>query len=189
MARRTFRALRLWATMAGPEATGRPPRVLGFPILTPDRVGGNEQGHRAYDQWAEVIDIRVAFFTLADNMVALAGVGRLKRRLVWLRNAGFDPTAERRKLARAEAFKQAAVQARQRKLAAKAARAAAHQARRDQAQAAQAAAAALAEAERLASAALNRPPRLSVESMKRSAACCSLGSSRCAWPERAARAY
>ena len=163
MVRRTFRALRLWATMAGPDVTGRPPRVLGSPTLTPDRGGGREEGHCAYDQWADVIDIRTAFFTLADNSVALAGLGRIKRRLVWLRNAGFDPTVERRKRARAEAVKQAAEQARQRKLAAKAARAAAHLARRNRAQAAQAAAAASEEAERLASAALARPPRSTVE--------------------------
>ena len=163
MVRRAFRALRLWATMAGPGVPGRPPRVLGLPILTPDRGGGSEAGHHAYDQWADIIGIRKAFFTLADNLGALAGVGRLERRLVWLRNAGFDPTVERRKLARAEAVKQAAEQARQRKLAAKAARAAAHLARREQMRAAQAAAAASAEAERLASAALTRPPRSTVE--------------------------
>ena len=163
MVRRTFRALRLWATMAGPEVTGRPPRVLGFVTLTPDRGGGSVEGHRAYDQWAEVIDLRMAFFTLADNLAARAGIGRLQRRLVWLRNAGFDPTVERRKLALAEAVKQAAEQTRQRKLAVKAARAAAYHARRELAKAAQETAAAAAEAERLASAALTRPPRASVE--------------------------
>ena len=159
MVRRTFRALRLWATMAGPEVTARPPRVLGLVTLAPDRGGGSVEGHRAYDQWADFIDLRLAFFTLADNLAARAGIGRLQRRLVWLRNAGFDPTVERRKLARAEAVKQAAEQTRQRKLAVKAARAAAYHARRELAKAAQETAAAAAEAERLASAALTRPPR------------------------------
>ena len=165
LVRRAFRALRLWTTMAGPEVLDRPPRVRGVPASEPDRQGGRDAGCRAYDQWADYIVLVTALagklYDLKDKLLVIAGSHR--RKLVWLRHAGFDPTIERRKRARVEAVRQAALQARQRKQEAQAGRAAAHAQRREKARVAREAADDLAEAARLASAAVTRPMRSSVE--------------------------
>jgi ribonuclease HI len=165
LVRRAFRALRLWTIMAGPEVLDRPPRVRGVPVIEPDRQGGRDAGCRAYDQWADYIVLVTTLagklYDLKDKLLAIAGSHR--RKLVWLRHAGFDPTIERRKRARVEAVRQAALQARQRKQEAQAGRAAAHAQRREKARVARKAADDLAEAARLASAAVTRPMRSSVE--------------------------
>ena len=167
--RRAFRALRLWATMAGPSVLQRPKRALGVPTTEPDKEGGRDVGEWAYDQWAADINVVTAFYTLADHARSnstqweiqrtLAFVGKQRRRLVWLRDAGFDPIPQRRKQERIEAVKEAVLRA---KLA-KQARAAARVAQRERIRAACEAAADAAEAARLASAAVTRPPRSTVE--------------------------
>ena len=160
MVRRVFRALRLWATLAGPDACHGPKRAPGTPTTAPDRDVGTEEGHWAYDQWARVIDSITAFFTLAERPQVIAQlVGKLRRRLVWLRNAGYDPMPKRRKQERVAAARQAALQAQ----LAKQERAAARAAQRERTRAAREAAADAAEAARLASAAVTRPPRSTVE--------------------------
>lgn len=165
LVRRAFRAIRLWTIMAGPDALHRPPRTLGTPTSVPDRTGGREAGHRAYDQWADYIDFLRA---LADKLhpleaKLLAIAGSHQRKLVWLRNAGFDPTIERRKQARVEAARQAAAQARQHKQEAKEARVAAQAQRCELARIARAAADVATETARLASAAVTRPVRATNE--------------------------
>ena len=166
LARRVFRALRLWTVMAGPEMLDRSPRSPGVPTAEPDRQGGHEAGCLAYDQWADHINLLTA---LAVKLPAIAGrllaiAGKHQRKLVWLRNAGCDPTIERRKQALRDAREQAVRDARGRRQAAKAARAAAHLARREQSRAAREAAADQEEEARRASAAVTRPQRVSAVS-------------------------
>ena len=163
--RRAFRALRLWATMAGPSVLRRPKRAPGVPPTEPDKEGGRDVGEWAYDQWADDINVVTAFYMLADNAQAnstqwgiqrtLAFVGKQRRRLVWLREAGYDPMPQRRKQERIEAVKQAVLRA---KLA-KQARAATRAAQQERARAARKAAAEAAETARLASVAVTRLPR------------------------------
>jgi hypothetical protein len=166
LVRRAFRALRLWTIMAGPEVLDKMLRPRGVPAAEPDRQGGHEAGCLAYDQWSDFIHLTMALaeklHTIADKLLAIAGKHR--RKLVWLRNAGFDPTIERRKQALKDAREQAARDARLRRQAAKAARAAAHNARQAQVRAARDAAAERAEDARRASAAVTRPQRASVAS-------------------------
>ena len=165
LVRRAFRALRLWTTMAGPVVLDRPPRVPGVPTSEPDRQGGHDAGCRAYDQWDDYINFLTALAgklrALEDELLAIAGSHR--RKLVWLRHAGFDPTIERRKRARVEAAQQAALRARQRKQEAKAARAAAHAQRCEKARAAREAADNLEEAARRASVAVTRHMRSTID--------------------------
>ena len=161
LVRRVFRALRLWTVMAGPAILDRPPRSPGVPTTEPDRLGGQEEGCLAYDQWADHINLLKA---LAVKLPALAGrlraiAGKHQRRLVWLRNAGIDPTIERRKQALRDAREQAVRDARGRRQAAKEARVAAHLARRERSRAAREAAADQEEEARRSSAAVNRPQR------------------------------
>ena len=164
LVRRAFRALRLWTTMAGPVVLDRPPRVPGVPTSEPDRQGGHDAGCRAYDQWDDYINFLTALAgklrALEDELLAIAGSHR--RKLVWLRHAGFDPTIERRKRERVEAAQQAALRARQRKQEAQAARAAAHAQRCEKARAAREAADNLEEAARRASVAVTRPIRSTI---------------------------
>ena len=147
--------------MAGPAILDRPPRSPGVPTTEPDRLGGQEEGCLAYDQWADHINLLKA---LAVKLPALAGrlraiAGKHQRRLVWLRNAGIDPTIERRKQALRDAREQAVRDARGRRQAAKEARVAAHLARRERSRAAREAAADQEEEARRSSAAVNRPQR------------------------------
>ena len=170
LARRVFRALRLWATMAGTAVLDRTRRAS----TEPDRDGGREAGERAYDQWEFKLNLFTAFYRLAqyahsrstyvDISFAFALAAKQRRRLVWLRNAGFDPTIARRKQARVDARRQASLDARLRRQAIKAAREAAYAARCERVRAANAAAADLLEAARLASAAVNRTQRSIVAS-------------------------
>jgi hypothetical protein len=151
--------------LAGPDVLDRPPRAPGVPASEPDRQGGHDAGCRAYDQWDDYINFITALAgklrVLEGELLAIAGSHR--RKLVWLRHAGFDPTIERRKRARVEAAQQAALQARQRKQEAKAARAAAHAQRCDKARAAREARDSLEEEARRASAAVTRPMRSTVD--------------------------
>ena len=163
LTRRAFRALRLWSTMAGPDVLVRAPRVRGVPTSEPDRRGGYDEGCQAYDQWDGYISFVTALanklHTYSGKLLAIAGAHR--RRLVWLRNAGFDPTIERRKQARIDERKQAALDARLRRQRHQEARAAIHRSRLERARVAREARAAALEAARLASAALTRPSRSS----------------------------
>jgi hypothetical protein len=131
LTRRAFRALRLWSTMAGPDVLVRAPRVRGVPTSEPDRRGGYDEGCQAYDQWDDYISFVTALanklHTFNGKLLAIAGAHR--RRLVWLRNAGFDPTIERRKQARIDERKQAALDARLRRQRHQEARAAIHRSR------------------------------------------------------------
>jgi len=167
LVRRCFRALRLWATMMGIAVLDRARK----PFTEPDREGGREAGEWAYDNWDSALSVFTAFYTLARNARAnpnlditwaFSCAAKHQRRLVWLRNAGFDPTVARRKQARIDARRQAALDARLRRQAAKATRAAAHAARREQARVARAAEAELTEAARLQSAAVTRTQRSTV---------------------------
>ena len=167
LVRRSFRALRLWATMAGIVVLDRTRK----PFTEPDREGGREAGDWAYDDWDSELSVFTAFYKLArharsnttlDIAWAFSCAAKQQRRLVWLRNAGFDPTVARRKQARVDARRQAALDARLRRQAAKATRAAAHAARREQARVARAAEAELTEAARLQSAAVTRTQRSTV---------------------------
>jgi len=164
LVRRCFRALRLWATMAGIAALDRTRQ----PFTEPDRDGGRKAGEWAYDNWESELGVFTAFYTLArraqaspalDIARAFQFAARQRRRLVWLRAAGIDPTIARRKQARVDARRQGALDARLRRLAAQAARAAAHAARREQARVAREVEADLLEAARLASAAVTRTQR------------------------------
>ena len=164
LVRRCFRALRLWATMAGIATLDRTRQ----PFTEPDRDGGREAGEWAYDNWESELGVFTAFYTLArraqaspalDIARAFQFAARQRRRLVWLRAAGIDPTIARRKQARVDARRQGALDARLRRLAAQAARAAAHAARREQARVAREVEADLLEAARLASAAVTRTQR------------------------------
>jgi hypothetical protein len=100
LVRRCFRALRFWATMVGIAVLDRTRQ----PLTEPDRDGGREAGEWAYDNWESELSVFTAFYTLAQHAQANTALdiawafqcaATQRRRLVWLRAAGFDPTIAR----------------------------------------------------------------------------------------------
>ena len=166
MVRKVFRALRLWTAMAGPvglrrhrdERDARPRGAVG--------QEESKDGAEAFDEWAswrawaKGFRAWVECVRRPEEMGAAGGAAagalegaevRARRRLVWLRHAGFNPELARAKAAAAE---QAAAAKAAAKAAAVAAKRAAEEVRRAAKVAARRAAAQARQATALARAAI-----------------------------------